>query len=82
MPKSRDYLEMSVKSIEFFAQDGRLHAHELQQLYDIAMRDGKLDANEARVLKSVIDRIRPDELDEAMKATLAQISAKIGGAGG
>lgn len=82
MSESRDYLEMSFKSIEFFAQDGRLHAHELQQLYDLAMRDGKLDANEVRVLKSVIDRILPHELDDAMKATLAEISQRLSSPGG
>lgn len=82
MSESRDYLEMSFKSIEYFAQDGRLHAHELEQLYALAMRDGKLDANEVRVLKSVIDRIRPEEMDEAMKATLAEISTRLSGSVG
>jgi hypothetical protein len=73
---------MSFKSIEYFAKDGRLHAHELEKLYALAMRDGKLDANEVRVLKSVIDRIRPEEMDEAMKATLAEISARLSNSAG
>ncbi|HEX5757403.1 MAG TPA: hypothetical protein VFY12_13775 [Arenimonas sp.] len=79
MSKSRDHLEISLKSIEFFAQDGRLDAHELDQLYAIAMRDGVLDAHEAKALKSVIDRILPHELDAAMQASLAEISRKISG---
>ena len=77
MAESRDYLEISFKSIELFASDGRLEAHELEQLYALAMRDGTLDANEVRVLKAVIDRIRPDELDASMKATLAEIAARL-----
>jgi hypothetical protein len=82
MSECRDYLEMSFKSIEYFAKDGRLHAHELEQIYALAMRDGKLDANEVRVLKSVIDRIRPEEMDDAMKATLGEISRKLANPGG
>ena len=77
MAESRDYLEISFKSIELFASDGRLEAHELEQLHALAMRDGRLDANEVRVLKAVIDRIRPDELDTAMKATLAEIVQRL-----
>jgi len=77
MSESRDYLEISFKSIEMFASNGRLEAHELEQLHALAMRDGVLDVNEVRVLKAVIDRIQPHELDDAMKATLAEISQKL-----
>ncbi len=78
MSESRDYLEMSVKSIKCFANDGKLDADELAKLVAIAERDGKFDANEVRVLQSIIRRIKPDEIDAPMKARLAELSRKLG----
>lgn len=77
MKESRDYLELSFRSVSCFGNDGRLDAAELDELIGIAERDGKIDANETRVLKSIIDRIRPDEIDAAMKARLEALSAKL-----
>lgn len=77
MAESRDYLEMSFRSIQCFADDGRLDAAELGRIVEIAERDGKLDANEIRVLKSIIGKITPAELDEPMKRALADLSAKL-----
>jgi len=77
MSESRDYLDMSIKSIKCFSNDGRLDAEELGKIVAIAERDGKFDANEIRVLKSIIDRIQPHEIDEAMKQRLAEIARKI-----
>jgi hypothetical protein len=81
MSESRDYLELSFKSINCFANDGRLDADELGKLIAIAERDGKFDANEVRVLRSIIQKIQPDEVDAAMKARLAELSGKLGFAG-
>jgi hypothetical protein len=77
MKESRDYLELSFRSVSCFGNDGRLDASELDHLISIAERDGKIDANEMRVLKSIIERIRPDEIDAAMKARLDALSAKL-----
>jgi hypothetical protein len=81
MSESRDYLELSVKSIQCFANDGRLDADELGKLIAIAERDGSFDANEIRVLQSIIRRIQPSEVDAAMQARLAELSRKMGFAG-
>jgi len=77
MAESRDHLEMSFRSIECFANDGKLDAKELAEIFAIAERDGNIDANEIRVLKRIIALIRPDELDEAMLKQLDIISKKI-----
>jgi len=77
MSESRDYLELSFRAVECFGNDGRLDAAELAKLVAIAERDGKFDANEIRVLKNIIDRIRPDELDDAMQAKLQKLAAKL-----
>ena len=43
MSQSRDHLEMTFRSIQCFADDGRLDAAELGSLLDIAERDGVID---------------------------------------
>ena len=78
MSESRDYLELSFRSIECFANDGRLDAVELGRLIEFAERDGVIDQNEIRVLRNIIARIKPEEVDAAMQQRLAQLSARIG----
>ncbi len=80
MNESRDYLHLSFKSIECFANDGKLDADELGKLIAIAERDGVIDQNEIRVLRNIIARIQPDEVDAAMQQRLAELSRKIGSA--
>ncbi|MFG0380113.1 hypothetical protein ACF8C6_04015 [Pseudomonas sp. zbq_18] len=78
MSESRDYLELSFRSIQCFANDGRLDVHELGALLDIAERDGVIDDNEIRVLKNIVARIKPEEIDQAMQDKMAQVMQKIG----
>ena len=78
MLEPRDYLEMTFRSIQCFANDGRLDVHELGALLDIAERDGAIDDNEIRVLKKTIAQIKPEEIDQAMRDKLAEVAKKIG----
>jgi tellurite resistance protein len=78
MKEARDYLEMSFRSIQCFTDDGKLDASELGKILEIAERDGKIDNNEIRVLQNIIERIKPQEIDEAMRKKLKEISEKIG----
>lgn len=75
--ESRDYLEMSFKSINCFSNDGKLDAQELGKILAIAERDGEIDQNEIRVLRNIISRIKPSEVDTAMKAKLEEVRVKI-----
>jgi len=77
MKESRDHLDMTFRSIECFSNDGKLDAQELGSILDIAERDGHIDANEIRVLKNIISKIRPDEIDAAMQRKLDEIAEKI-----
>lgn len=77
MTESRDYLEMSFRSIECFSNDGKLDAHELGKILDIAEKDGVIDQNEIRVLTNIISKVVPSEIDTAMKEKLEEISKKI-----
>jgi uncharacterized tellurite resistance protein B-like protein len=78
MLEPRDYLEMTFRSIQCFANDGRLDVHELGALLDIAERDGAIDDNEIRVLKKIIAQIKPEEIDQAMRDKLVEVAQKIG----
>lgn len=78
MSESRDYLEMSFHSIQCFTNDGKLDAGELGKILAIAEKDGVIDQNEIRVLRNIIARIKPHEVDEAMKSKLMEISKKVG----
>lgn len=78
MSESRDYLEMSFHSIQCFSDDGKLDAHELGRIVAIAERDGVVDQNERRVLTNIISRIKPEEVDDAMKARLNDIANRHG----
>ena len=77
MSESRDYLEMSFRSIECFSNDGKLDAKELGQLLAIAEKDGEIDQNEIRVLRSIISKVEPEEIDESMRLKLKEVSDKI-----
>ena len=78
MSENRDYLEMSFQSIQCFSNDGKLDAHELGKILAIAEKDGVIDQNEIRVLRNIISRNKPHEVDEAMRQKLTEISAKVG----
>ncbi|HTF96834.1 MAG TPA: hypothetical protein VL995_11930 [Cellvibrio sp.] len=77
MIESRDYLEMSFRSIQCFSNDGKLDAAELGKILEIAEKDGVIDNNEMRVLKNIISRIKPHELNDAMRVKMLEISQKI-----
>ncbi|MFU6377652.1 hypothetical protein ACM792_20925 [Metapseudomonas otitidis] len=78
MAESRDYLELSFRSIHCFANDGRLDVHELAALLAIAERDGVIDDNEKRVLKKILAHVRPEEVDPALREQMAEVARKIG----
>nr|WP_298136385.1 hypothetical protein [uncultured Pseudomonas sp.] len=77
MKESRDYLEMAFRSIQCFADDGKLLVHELESLVDIARRDGVVDSNEKRILQGIIERLNPAELTAAMQAKIAELRSEL-----
>lgn len=77
MSAAKDYIEMSIRASEYFSNDGRFDAQEMGKLIAIAERDGVIDQDEIRVLRNIIARINPDEVDDAMKAKLAEILEKV-----
>ena len=76
--ESRDYLEMTFRSINCFSDDGKLDVNELDSLVDIAMRDGEIDDNEKRVLRNIIERLTPAELTADMQARVQGLKEQHG----
>jgi hypothetical protein len=76
--ENRDYLEMAVRSIECFANDGTLKVDELKRLLDIALRDGVVDDNEKRILRSIFGKLKPEELTPDMLATMEAVRKHAG----
>lgn len=73
MAESRDYLEMAFRSIQCFSNDGVLNADELGKIVTIAQRDGVVDDNEKRVLRSIIAKLTPADLNEEMRQAVADL---------
>ncbi len=78
MSESRDYLELTFKSINCFADDGKLDVDELNGLVDVALRDGVVDENEKRVLSNIISRLNDKDLDQTMIQRVSEIKSKFG----
>lgn len=76
--ESRDYLEMSYRSIQCFTNDGKLLVSELDEIVSIALKDGVVDDNEKRVLGSIIKKLVPSELTPGMVGRIAQLRQQFG----
>jgi hypothetical protein len=76
--ESRDYLEMSYRSIQCFSNDGKLLVSELDDIVSIALKDGVVDDNEKRVLGSIIKKLVPSELTPEMVGRIAQLRQQFG----
>ena len=51
---------------------------ELNQLMDIALKDGVVDENEKRVLRAILRRLVHDELTPEMLARVKELQTKHG----
>ena len=78
MSESKDYIEMAFRSIDCFKNGGKLDVKELGSIIKIAERDGVIDQNEIRVLQRIITKIKPEEVDDAIRKKLTLLAKKIG----
>ena len=76
--EKRDYLELAYRSIQCFSNDGKLLLPELNQLMDIALKDGVVDENEKRVLRAILRRLVQAELTPEMLARVKELQTKHG----
>ena len=78
MGNSNDYLEMSFRSINCFANDGKLDVYELNEIVAIALKDGVVEDDEKRVLASIIARLNAEELVGELAQRVAELRAQHG----
>ena len=71
--ESRDYLELSFRSIQCFANDGKLDLGELESLIEIVLKDGVVDENEKRVLMNIFARLNFDELTDEIQVRIESV---------
>ena len=71
------HLQIALKSITCFGNDGKLDEFELEELLAIAEKDGSIDPDEARVLNGIFDRLQPGELTPEVQARIEQVRQKI-----
>jgi tellurite resistance protein len=77
MSDIRSHQKIALESITAFANDGRLDAAELGALAAIARKDGEIDADEARVLCNITNKVTDAELTPEMQATIADLRAML-----
>ena len=76
--EKRDYLEITFKSINCFANDGKLDVNELNSLVEIALKDSVIDDNEKRVLGNIINRLSDAELTDEMRQKVSDLRSHYG----
>lgn len=77
MSEIRSHLQIVLASIHAFSNDGKLDASELDAMAAIARKDGTIDADEARVLLDIIDKLTDAELTPEMKAAVADLRTEL-----
>lgn len=77
MKETRDYLEMSFRSVRCFADDGVFSEQDFREIVAIALRDGVIDENEKRVLAKIIAKLSPAELTPAIQQQIEQLKLKL-----
>ncbi len=53
-----DWIELAYSTIKVFTDDGKMDLGELNFLLGIALKDGQIDDDEKRILKSLVLAVR------------------------
>jgi hypothetical protein len=69
----KSHIKIALDSFEYFQNDGKLDADELQKLMDIALLDNEIDDDEKTILLEVIKRIKPEDIDDALQLQLDKL---------
>jgi len=77
-PTIKSHLAIALQSIDAFANNGKLDAHELQHMLDTALTDGEIDAEERRVLAKIVAQAAPTSLDAETIALLVKLKMRHG----
>jgi hypothetical protein len=75
---NNDHLEIAYTSMALFQNDGKLDEDEFNQLLDIALKDGNVNDDEKRVLNSILDRLKDDEITKSFESRIKEVKEKYG----
>ncbi len=73
-----DHLQLALAAIPAFVDDGRLSLDELEHLLMLAQRDRVIDADEKRVLGTILDSAERDGVDADVLARIQQVRSEHG----
>ena len=76
MGNTSSSVELAYSSIPVFADDGTLDLEELNFLLGIALKDGKVDDDEKRVLGNVFNQLRQEDVTEKVWERIAEVKKK------
>ncbi|MEM9552737.1 MAG: hypothetical protein AAGC60_00640 [Acidobacteriota bacterium] len=70
------YIELAYSSIRIFADDGTVDMAELNFLLGLALKDGRIDDDERRVLGKIFDQAAKTDLSMAVRARIREVRKK------
>lgn len=76
MAKESGYIELAYSSIPVFADDGTLDMEELNFLLGVALKDGKIDDDEKRVLQNIFKQVAEHEVTPKVWERINEIKKK------
>jgi hypothetical protein len=76
MENASSFLELAYSSIPVFADDGTLDLEELNFLLGIALKDGKIDDDEKRVLGNILKPIDQHEVTPKVWKRISEVKKK------
>ena len=68
-----DSTEMIFRTVQCFSNDGKLDVNELDQIVEIALRDGVVDEDERKVLRDIIFNLTSNDLTSDMWTRVEQL---------
>ena len=74
----RDFIEMTFRTVKVFGEDGKVNLEALDELVELAMRDGRVDGEEKAVLRKVLDRVESHTLSKELAAKVETLRKRFG----
>jgi hypothetical protein len=72
------HLQIASAAMGVFANDGTLDRRELEYLLSLALRDGAIDADEKRVLASILNKVPRREVPPELWKRIGEVRAQHG----
>ena len=72
------WIEIAYSAIRVFADDGTLDLGELNFLMGLALKDGKVDEDEKRVLRNIFDKVNRRDVTSLVWSRMEEARRKHG----